>query len=77
MTQRSSWVQWRSEWQVRLKALLAKALFSKRDTFVTRTVKKYSVPIKWRSMTTRIYCIKAGVDKRLTLDLTLGFKVCR
>ena len=40
MTQRSSWVQWRSEWQVRLKALLAKVLFSKRDTFVTRTVKK-------------------------------------
>ena len=40
MTQRSSWVQWRSEWQVRLMALLAKALFSKRDTFVTRTVKK-------------------------------------
>jgi len=40
MTQRSSWMQCRSEWQARLKALLAKALFSKRDTFVTRTVKK-------------------------------------
>lgn len=33
-------MQCRSEWQARLKALLAKALFSKRDSFVTRTVKK-------------------------------------
>ena len=40
MTRRSRWVQWRTEWQVRLKALPAKALFSKKDTFVTRTVKK-------------------------------------
>ena len=40
MTQRSRWVQWRTERRVRLKALLAKALFSKKDTFVTRTVKK-------------------------------------
>ena len=40
MTQRSNWVQWRTERQVRLKALLAKALFSKKNTFVTRTVKK-------------------------------------
>ena len=40
MTQRSRWGQWRTEGRVRLKALLAKALFSKKDTFVTRTVKK-------------------------------------
>ena len=40
MTQRSRWVQWRTERRVRLKALLAMALFSKKDTFVTRTVKK-------------------------------------
>jgi hypothetical protein len=40
MTQRSKWVQWRTERQVRLKALLGKALFSKKNTFVTRMVKK-------------------------------------
>ncbi len=40
MTRRSRWVQWRTEWQGRLKALPAKALFSKKDTCVTRTVKK-------------------------------------
>ena len=40
MTQRSRWVQWRTERRARFKALLAKALFSKKDTFVTRTVKK-------------------------------------
>ena len=40
MTQRSKWVQWRTERQVRLKALLGKALFSMKNTFVTRTVKK-------------------------------------
>lgn len=40
MTQRSKWAQWRSERQVRLKALLGKALFSKKNAFVTRMVKK-------------------------------------
>ena len=40
MTQRSEWVQWRTERQVRLKALLGKALFSRKKNFVTRTVKK-------------------------------------
>ena len=40
MTQRSRWVQWRAERRVRLQAVRATALFSKKDTFVTRTVKK-------------------------------------